>query len=276
MKTILITGAGRGIGLATAKLLRARGHRVLDASRSTPDTDDSVTLDVTSNDSVSRGVARVIAQTGGIDVLINNAGYDLYGAFEDTTPGEFDAQIETNFNGVVRMTRALVPHMRARGHGRIVNISSLGGLIALPFNGAYAASKFALEGLSESLRYELLPANIFVSLIEAGQVNTDTLAQSVRTTQRTRSVLGFETALLGVRAREAGAKASLMPSQVAAAVVSVIETNRPRLRYRVGKQTHTLMLLRALLPERTFESIVFGQFVRPLLPAQDEGVNATD
>ena len=123
-------------------------------------------------------VRQVLAASGRIDVLVNNAGFDLYGALEDASWSEFSEQLDTNFLGAVRMVRAVMPHMRSQRSGRIVNLSSLGGRIGLPMNSAYAASKFALEGFSESLRLELLPANVFVSLIEPPAVATGTLDRS--------------------------------------------------------------------------------------------------
>ena len=175
--------------------------------------------------------------------------------------------MDTNFYGVVRLTQAVLPILRIQGSGKIINISSIGGLLALPFNGAYAASKFALEGYSESLRYELLPFDIHVSLVEPGQVNTATLDTSIRPTKHSTT---YASRRITANARDVGRKATLTPGKVAAQVVRIVATRQPRLRYYVGMQTHMTMRLRRLLPARWFESFVMRQFVQPVLPEQTE------
>jgi NAD(P)-dependent dehydrogenase (short-subunit alcohol dehydrogenase family) len=262
--TALITGASRGIGLATARLLHARGHRVFGTARR-PDAAGLpfrlLPLDVTDDASVRAAVAQVIAEAGRLDVLINNAGYDIYGAAEATTLDELLAQLDANFVGAVRLTTAALPQLRRQGGGRIVNMSSVGGLLALPYNSAYAASKFALEGYSESLRYELLPAGIFVSLIEPGQVRTDTLETSIR------GAGGAHAQAVAERARAQGRSATLLPDEVARAVVRAVEARRPRLRYLVGSQARQVAWLKKLLPERAIEAVITRQFVTgPGLP----------
>jgi short-subunit dehydrogenase len=158
-QTVLITGASKGIGLTIAEHLHAQGHTVYGTSRAATTREGSsqhvfkmLPLDVTNDESVRACVSRVLAESGKIDVLVNNAGYDLYGAAEETSLEETLAQLETNFVGTVRMTKAVLPGMRERKHGKIVQLSSIGGMLALPNNSAYAASKFALEGYSEALR----------------------------------------------------------------------------------------------------------------------------
>jgi NAD(P)-dependent dehydrogenase (short-subunit alcohol dehydrogenase family) len=255
---ILISGASRGIGLLIARMLHERGHHVFGTARHPEGLDvpfRMLPLDVTDNNSVQAAIAQVLAEAGRLDVLINNAGYDLYGAAEDTSLTELQAQLETNFLGVVRLTTAALPQMRRQGSGRIINMSSVGGLLALPYNGAYAASKFALEGYSESLRYELLPAQIFVSLIEPGQVRTDTLETSIR------SVDGTHAKGVAARARAMGRSARLGPEAVARAVVRTVEARRPRLRYAVGSQAHSAIWLKKFLPERLVEAVMMQQFV---------------
>jgi short-subunit dehydrogenase len=155
----------------------------------------------------------------------------------------------------VRLTTAALPQMRRQGGGRVITMGSVGGLVALPYNSAYAASKFALEGYSESLRYELLPSRIYVSLIEPGQVRTDTLETSIR------SARGAHAEAVAEQARALGRKASLLPEEVAWAVVRVAETRRPRLRYPVGGQARGAIWLKRLLPERLLEAFIMHQFV---------------
>src|SRR2546422_6503660 len=173
-QTVLVTGASSGIGQATAQLLAERGHRVFGTTRKPGAAQASgftmVGLDVRSDDSVRGCVDQVLSQAGRLDVLVNNAGYTLMGAAEETSVAEAKAQFETNFFGVVRMVNAVLPGMRAAGAGKIINISSLAGNTAIPFSAFYSATKFALEGYSESLWYEVSPFGISVSLVEPGFV----------------------------------------------------------------------------------------------------------
>jgi short-subunit dehydrogenase len=180
-KTVLITGASSGIGRAAAELFAAKGWTVA-ATMRTPEKSDLATtsdrirlfqLDVTDQASVDRAVADVIAQCGAIDVLVNNAGYGLMGPFEAQTDAQVRRLFECNVFGVMNVTRAVLPHMRGRKQGRIVNVGSAAGRIAIPLYSTYAATKFALEGFSEGLWLELRQHNIKVKLIEPGMVKTD-------------------------------------------------------------------------------------------------------
>src|SRR5437660_2901591 len=173
-QTILVTGASSGIGQSTARLLAERGFTVFGTARK-PDSAKRepftmLALDVRSDESVRACVAQVITKSGRLDVLVNNAGYAMMGAAEETSVEEAKAQFETNFFGIVRMVNAVLPGMRAAGAGKIINISSLAGNTAIPFSAFYSASKFALEGYSESLWYEVRPFGITVSLVEPGFV----------------------------------------------------------------------------------------------------------
>ena len=263
-QVILISGAARGMGFVTANRLHQAGYRVFGAGRNPKPADAPfrlLPLDVGDEASVQACVAQVIDEAGQIDVLVNNAGYDLYGAAEETPWTEFLAQVDTNFFGALRLTQAVLPQMRKQGGGKIVTVSSIGVLLALPYNSAYAASKFALEGYSEALRYELLPANIFVSLIEPGQVRTDTLDSSIR------SVPTPLAGRVAERARAQGRVANLTSEQVSDAIVRVLETPQPRLRYRVGRQVQAVVLLKQLLPQALFERFIMRQFVQPVTEA---------
>lgn len=272
-KVILITGASKGIGLEMARLLQKQGHTIYGTSRKPEKS--SVTdirllpLDVTDAQSVQQCVDAVVQEAGRIDVLINNAGYDIYGAAEDTTFDELQAQVDTNFYGTVRMTRSVLPIMRQRESGQIINISSIGGLISLPFNSAYAASKFALEGYSESLRYELLPFNIYVSLVEPGQIRTETLDTSILAVNNSTA---YPSEAVAQRAREDGIKASLKPIDVAKTVSKIINSPHPRLRYGSGMQVRMVVLMSRLLPERWFEAFMMRMFVQPVLQQNPQKV----
>src|SRR5258707_5758982 len=214
--TVLVTGASSGIGQATARLLTEQGFKVYGTSRK-PD-GNLIPLDVRSDDSVRACVERV----GPIDVLVNNAGYSLMGAAEETSVDEAKAQLETNFFGVVRMVNAVLPAMRKAGFGKIINVGSLAGITAIPFGAFYTASKFALEGYSEALWHELRPFGIHVTLIEPGFIAT-AIGES---TQIAAAPLA---AYNGVRQRATAAldqhvKDRISPDAVAERVLRVIQS----------------------------------------------------
>ncbi len=182
-QVIIITGASLGIGAATAKLLAAQGAKLVLAARSVDkleqlaaalETDSLVVpTDMTQGTDLEHLVAKTLERYGRIDGLVNNAGYGQYGPLEMLTEEAIRRQFEVNVIGLLLLTQRVIPTMRAQGRGRIVNISSLSGLVALPFSGLYHASKFALEGLSDSLRMELAPFGIQVALVEPGPVKTE-------------------------------------------------------------------------------------------------------
>lgn len=177
--TVLITGGTRGIGLETAKTFQQAGWSVWAVSRSMPEKDDALKginfrmMDVTDDNSVNKVVDEIIAKDGQIDALINNAGYGLIGAVESIKIEEARELFEVNFFGTMRVAQAVLPHMRKAGKGHILNVSSTSGIRALPLYGAYAASKFALEALTESLAIEASLWNIKVSSIEPGPTQTE-------------------------------------------------------------------------------------------------------
>lgn len=265
-KVILITGASKGIGLEIARQLQAQGHVVYGTSRNPNKSDVQdirlLKLDVQDDTAVTDVVQQVLNENGRIDVLINNAGYDLYGTAEDTSMEELHAQMDTNFYGLVRMTKAVLPTMRRQRSGQIINIGSIGGLISLPLNSAYSASKFALEGYSETLRFEMLPFNVYVSIVQPGQVKTETLGTAFPTTEK-QTIFAVEDATQ--RARTRGGEATLLPKHVGSIVKHIVAKSRPKLRYPVGAQVRFVVALRRYLPERMYESIINQQFVTPVL-----------
>lgn len=176
-QVVLITGCSTGIGRDLAQRLTRSGYTVAATARRVEDLDDlaaalKLPLDVTKQDSVDAAVAHTVEPLGRIDVLVNNAGYALFGAVEEISDEQVHAMFDVNVHGVLRMVRAVVPHMRRQKSGRIVNISSIVGKLAVPVNGPYSASKFALEALSDALRLELAPFGIRVVLIEPGSIRT--------------------------------------------------------------------------------------------------------
>ena len=264
-KVILISGGTRGIGAETARLLASGGHRVFVTSRRAgahaPSPGIGVLgLDVTDPASVTACIGRIIDGEGRIDGLVNNAGYDLYGAFEETTEAEFTAQMDTNLMGAVRLTRAVLPHMRAQGAGRIVQVSSLGGRIALPMNSAYAASKFGLEGFSEALRLEVKQFGIHVSLIEPAAVATDTLDSSIIEVKNPLQPYAARRTAMVQKMRQDGAKSSTSMVDVAKAIEKALMERDPPLRITVGSQARMVPLMKALMPQRRFEALMSRLF----------------
>jgi NAD(P)-dependent dehydrogenase (short-subunit alcohol dehydrogenase family) len=256
-QVVLVTGASSGIGAATAALLAERGHRVFGTSR-TPRADaapgdvEMIALEVGSDASVAACVDALLERAGRVDVLVNNAGVALFGESEATSMDQARAQLETNFLGAVRMINAVLPSMRAQGRGRIINVSSLAGLTGVPLMSLYSASKYALEGYSESLRYELRDLGIAVTLIEPGWVTTRLLRSAqvasapVSAYDRVRSA-----ARAGVGDRLA---AGIPPARVAEAILGAIRDPRPRLRYRVGRDAAWIPRVKAIAPPARFEA----------------------
>jgi len=248
--TVLVTGASSGIGAAIASLLYARGYTVFGTSRAraavSPHGFPMLTLDVTSDDSVHSCVDDLLSRAARLDLLVNNAGYALTGAIEETSLAEAQAQFDTNFFGVVRMVNAVLPSMRKARAGKIVNIGSLAGLTAIPFSAFYSATKFALEAYSESLWFELQPLGIAVTLIEPGWVHSN-LKEASRAAAT--PVADYD----GPRGRtvEAIARAvehGIAPDLVAHAVLNVAQSATPRLRYPVGTDARWLPRVRNVAP----------------------------
>jgi NAD(P)-dependent dehydrogenase (short-subunit alcohol dehydrogenase family) len=241
----LITGAGRGIGLHLAQAALAQGDRVVATSRRREDlvrqlgADSeqllSVALDVTDADQVRHGIDTALARFGAPDVLVNNAGYGHYGFFEELNLTDAREQFETNFFGVLNVTWAVLPSMRAAGSGRLFNISSLAGLLAGQTGSMYCASKFALEGFSESLARELLPFGIFVTIVEPGPFRTDFLTpQSLHQRHTPLAVYDARRAesQAGVEARHGRQPGD--PHKLARAIIQLAAEPNPPLRFVAG------------------------------------------
>jgi NAD(P)-dependent dehydrogenase (short-subunit alcohol dehydrogenase family) len=248
-RVVLVTGGSSGIGKACADLLPVYGFKVIPASRYHPE----FSLDVTSDSSVDRLITEIIEKEGRVDAVVNNAGIVIAGAVEDTTPIEAQHQFETNLLGVLRVTRAVLPHMRRQGAGNIINIGSIGGLLAIPYQGIYSASKFALEGLTESLRLEVKQFGIHVSLVEPGDHRTALTRNRVRTAAST----------YGARAERAIGKMAKDeqsgpdPDGVARVVLKILESKRPRLRYTTGPAIQrAAALLKRIAPYSLIERIM--------------------
>ncbi|HEY5121834.1 MAG TPA: SDR family oxidoreductase [Acidimicrobiales bacterium] len=256
-KVILVTGASSGIGLAGADWLSQRGWAVIGASRrgTSGGAWSGLTMDVDDDASVNEGVARTIAEHGRIDALWANAGWGLAGSAEQTSIVDARAQIETNFWGAVRVVHAVLPVMRGQGGGRVVLTSSIGGLIGIPFQAFYSASKFALEGYGEALAYEVEPFNIHVTLVEPGNFKTGfTGSRRLVTTPQDDPYAGAREKAIELMERDEQHGAA--PLDVAKVVGRVLAARRPPRRASVGKLDERIGLVaKRLIPFRFFEKV---------------------
>src|SRR5205814_5990218 len=258
----VITGVSSGIGNATARALVARGYRVFGTARSeasiVPEKVERVLLDVRDGESIQRGVDEVLAKAGHIDLLVNNAGGSLDGAFEETPLGQARDLFEVNFFGAARLTQAVLPAMRAQKTGRIVFISSVLGFLPAPFMGFYAASKHALEGLAESLDHETRTLGVRVALVEPGWTRTGIDGNGVTAARRV-----DDYGVARDRVRElvrASVNAGDDPSVIAAVVLEAATAKKPRLRYPAGKRASLLARLRRYMPAALFDNAFRKQF----------------
>jgi NAD(P)-dependent dehydrogenase (short-subunit alcohol dehydrogenase family) len=262
VRTVLVTGTSTGIGRATAEKLAASGFHVLAGVRRPADAPpgvEALELDVTSPDQIAAAAERV---GGSLDGLVNNAGITVQGPLEFVGLGEFRRQLEVNLVGPLALTQALLPALRAAG-GRIVMVSSVGGRTALPFLGPYHASKWGLEGLSDSLRQEVEPLGVRVAIVEPGSADTEIWRKGEETADDILAALPAEaTELYGERleavrelARKTAARA-FPPSKVADAIHHALTARRPRPRYLVGADARIQLGLRVALPTRTLDAAV--------------------
>jgi NAD(P)-dependent dehydrogenase (short-subunit alcohol dehydrogenase family) len=262
-KTAFVTGASSGIGKAAALALTKAGYRVIGTSRKAApgevrDGIRMIACDVTDEASVMQAVALAQAELGLIDLLVNNAGYAVSGAAEESSTQQVQALFDTNFLGVVRVTNAVLPLMRAQGAGRILNIGSVMGLIPGPFGAYYTASKHAIEGYSESLDHEVRPFGIRVSVIEPWATKTSIEANSP---QGDRPVGAYAQTLARYRAAFDAAMASGDTAEdVATTILAAAQDRRPRLRYPSGKAAKQTSFARRFLPRALFDRSLRKQF----------------
>jgi NAD(P)-dependent dehydrogenase (short-subunit alcohol dehydrogenase family) len=262
-KVVLVTGASSGIGAACAEMLAKRGFRVYGCSRHPdfkPSGYQALRMDVTDDQSVDQAVAQVIREAGSIDALVNNAGCGLAGAAEDTASAEAHHQMDVNFMGPFRVARAVLPGMRQCRSGVIVNVSSLGGLFGLPFQSFYSASKFALEGWTESLRFEVRPFGIRVVLIEPGDVKTGFTGNRVLAGRATGSSAYHDRFARCMGVVENEETHGVAPEAIAKLVCKIVEGGANGPRYTCGAALQRLSaVLKRILPGRLFETII-GSF----------------
>ena len=265
-KIVLITGATAGIGRITALHLANQGHHVIATGRKVAELDklkaearasklDTLTLDVTSAESIAAAARAIETLTGGrgIDVLVNNAGFGVLGPTSEISDAEMRRQYETNVFGLMNVTRAFLPKMRERRAGRIINVSSVGGRITLPYFGVYNSTKYALESLSDALRYELRPFGIDVVLIEPGIIRTNFEATAVQNLGALRdtpyaAALGKYEEMSKTADRFAS-----NPIVIAKAIARAVNARRPAARYVAPWSTNFVLWFRAMAPTRVWD-----------------------
>ena len=260
-RVVLVTGASAGIGRATADRLHGQGWTVVGASRRATSSGgwSSLMMDVDDDDSVSTGMAKVVAERGRIDAVVACAGWGLAGAVEQTPIDQAKRQFETNFWGAVRVVRATLPLMRRQGGGRVVLVSSIGGIVALPFQAFYSASKFALEGYGEALAYEVAPFGIEVTLVQPGNVRTDFTQNRLDVVAPLGEDVYADMVVKSVGLMERDEQNGVPPDDVAAVIARVLESRRPRRRVSVGKPDERVgIIAKRLLPSRLFERAAKG------------------
>jgi NAD(P)-dependent dehydrogenase (short-subunit alcohol dehydrogenase family) len=262
-KVVLITGASTGIGRVCGEHLAGLGMTVYGASRSLPSGVQfhALRMDVTDDTSVSGGIRQIQEQQGRLDVVINCAGYGIAGAVEETSPQEAMAQFDTNFFGVHRVCRAVLPIMRQEKAGVIINVSSLAGLLAVPFQAFYSASKFAMEGMTEALRMEVRPFGIRVALIEPGDFKSEFPANRLNTAASVKSEVYRELMERCVGVMQEEEKHGKVPYPVARLVERIINDPSPRLRYTVGPLGERIgPKLKSILPYRLYEYLFMKHY----------------
>ncbi|MDP6455029.1 MAG: SDR family oxidoreductase [SAR202 cluster bacterium] len=266
-QTVLITGASSGIGKVTCLYLAEKGYNVIGTSRASSRLGDlyseadqrgvsvhGLELDINSDAEVRRVMPEVFNQFGDIHALVNNAGYSVWGPVESVSIDEMKTLFETNLFAAVRMTQSVLPGMIERGAGKIINISSILGRLATPFNGVYAASKFALEGLSESMRTEVSPLGVHVALVEPGLFETEFQRNQVRAARADDPKLAYAPYVQRYNARhQTYDRLASDPVKVSKVIHKIIRSRRPALRHPVGLEAHAGIIGSRLIPGRLFQ-----------------------
>ncbi|MDQ6914899.1 MAG: oxidoreductase [Actinomycetota bacterium] len=277
-KAVLITGCSSGIGWATAERMARRGWTVYATARRPESIARlaergcrTLALDVTDEESMRAAVQAVEDQEGAVGALVNNAGYSQSGAVETVPLDDVRRQFETNVFGLVRMCQLVLPGMRRQGYGRIVNVSSMGGRMTFPGGGFYHATKYAVEALSDALRFEVAGFGVGVAIIEPGLIRTEfgnVAASSVEATgegDAPYATFNATVAQTTKAAYEAGliSRFGAGPNAVARTIEKAISARRPRPRYKVTASARIVLGLRRLLPDRAWDLFLRGQFPQP-------------
>lgn len=266
-KVVLITGASAGIGKETAAFLQKNGYIVYGAARRTDRLKEleqlgvkTMVMDVTDDASMVKGIQTIISAEGRLDILVNNAGFGSYGAVEDVTIEDARYQLEVNVFGAARLIQLALPHMRKQRFGKIVNISSIGGKFATPFGGWYHASKFAIEGLSDSLRNEVRSFGIDVIVIEPGGIKTewgdiamDSMRKVSGDTAYKALVAKMDDSFKEIEDKIPG------PELIAKLIKKAIEAKKPKARYAAGYMAKPVLFLRRILPDRLMDKVIMSR-----------------
>ena len=269
-KSILITGCSTGIGYCVAKGLQARGYRVLATARRAESVEalsneglESLQLDLDDSESIKKAVAIILDRTGGeLYGLFNNGAYGIPGAVEDLSRDTLRTQFETNVFGWQELTNLIIPVMRRQGYGRIIQNSSVLGFVAMPFRGAYNASKFAIEGLSDTLRLELRDTDIHISLVEPGPILSRFRATGVIMLEKHIDIENsihrdkYKGVLERLKKEGPAAPFTLPPEAVLKKVIRALESKRPKARYYVTFPTYLFGYLKKILPDRLMDKML--------------------
>lgn len=273
----IVTGSSSGMGYETSLLLAKSGFhtyasmRNLEKSKSITEIANKenlpleiIQLDVNDDRSVSEAIDKIVAEDNRIDVLVNNAGYGLFGSLEDLSIEEIKAQFETNFFGVIRVTQKVLPTMRKQNSGTIVNLSSVGGRVGVPVLSAYQSTKFALEGLSESLSYELEPFGIRVVIVEPGFIRTNIMNSSIMA----KKSVDRQSPYFSLIQKVENHFKSMMdnpstshPEEVANVILQAITSESPQLRYTAGNDAATVMQAKKTMSDSEFGNLIRQQFL---------------
>lgn len=279
-KAVLLTGCASGIGRSTASLLARSGWPVYATARNPAALDDltalgcrALRLDVTDDASMEAAVDTVVREHGAVGVLVNNAGFSQSGAVETVPVAQARRQFDINFFGPARLIQLVLPGMRDQGWGKVVNISSMGGRLTFPGGGYYHATKYALEALSDALRFEVAGFGVDVVLVEPGFIRTgfsEAAASGMASGGALSGADPYRAFTAGVLSSTRGvydqglmARLAGTPDDVARVVLEAITASRPRARYPVTVSARVLLGLRSLLPDRAWDAFLAKQFVRP-------------
>ncbi len=272
-RVVLITGASSGFGQASAEHLSRRGYRVYGTSRKEKAEDGSertvdgnlsfrmIPMDIREDASVQKGIEIILSREDRLDVVVNNAGYAVAGSVEDCPLEEVKNQIETNLYGTWRVCQAVLPQLREQGSGTIINISSVAGLIALPFQAAYCASKFAVEALTETLRMEVRPFGIQVCLVEPGDFKTNLTENRIKAGQFCQDSAYHENFNKALRVMEHSEIHGPRPDKLAVLIEHIINDPNPRLRYTTGLMSQRMAaIIKRITPSRFMEWAIMKSF----------------
>jgi short-subunit dehydrogenase len=266
-KVVLVTGASSGIGEATASLLAKSGYKVYGAARRIERMDHlktigvhPISMDVSKDDTMVSAINQIIAAEGGVDILINNAGFGSFGSIEDVSMNDARYQMEVNLIGLARLCQLTLPYMRNQRFGKILNVTSIGGKMATPLGGWYHASKFAVEGLSDSLRLEVKQFGVDVIIIEPGGVKTEWTGIAVNNATNISGNTVYQHLSDKVKNMEASSQNYSDPMEIAEVIKKAIESNKPKARYAHGRSAGSILFAKKWLSDHAFDRLIMKQY----------------